>query len=189
MKADFFAAVRGMRPLMAVLFLGVCLSCTEIFEPSIEGAVLVVNAPYPGATSTNYNQTFWWEEVEGALSYQLQIASPGFDSVRVLRLDTVLTVNKITVSLAPGVYEWRLRALNGSSRTPFVTYRLQIDTSALSEQSVELLQPGDDALLKANQAFRWEPLFGTKLYRFQIDTAAFADETQILFEKTTARPS
>lgn len=158
-------------------------SCSEVFEYSIAQEQVVILSPGPDYRTNNYTLTFWWEKVEGATRYELQVVSPRFDSVRTLAVDTVVAGNKFACSLAPGTYQWRLRAVNGSSRTEYFTRTLYIDATALPAQAVLLTGPADNAALNASAAFRWETLYGAQRYRLQVDSLNFAAGAAPLFDQ------
>ena len=57
-------------------------SCKEFIEPSIAKRQVVLEAPVDQYQSTKYTVNFWWNGVEDALAYRLQVVTPGFDSMR-----------------------------------------------------------------------------------------------------------
>ncbi|NQX41302.1 hypothetical protein SAMN05421820_107156 [Pedobacter steynii] len=167
--------------LFAILFIG----CKEFIEPSIDRKNVVLLAPSNGAESSIYNQTFWWEEVEDALKYRLQLVTPSFDKTTRLLLDTVIRTNKFKFPLDPGQYEWRVRAENGSSKTAYVSASFTIHLSSIKQQQVQLLAPANHAVTtEASAIFKWSSLYGANKYRLQIDTNNFADESQLFLDKT-----
>ena len=50
------------------------MSCTrDIVEINLEGKYVAVIAPQENYVTTTLTHTFWWEELEGATGYELQI--------------------------------------------------------------------------------------------------------------------
>lgn len=160
-------------------------ACSDAIEDDLGKKSLTVLAPANNAINPNYVQTFWWEYVDDASSYQLQIVKPSFDSVLTLILDTTITLNKFNISLQPGNYQWRIRAKSGSSETAFVTRNLSVVESSLIGQT--LLTSGPSTGLESNiltHTFLWQSLFGATRYRIQIDTLSFSDEVDLVYNNT-----
>lgn len=169
--------------LLAMFFIG----CKEFIEPSIEKKNVVLLAPANGVESIIYDQTFWWEEVEDALKYRLQIVTPNFGAPARMIVDTLIKGNKFNQSLDPGEYEWRVRAENGSSQTRYTTSSFIIHPSSMALQQVQLSAPANNATTnQATNVFKWLKLFGADKYRLQIDTNNFSDETTLFLDKTIA---
>lgn len=167
--------------LLAFFFLG----CKEFIEPSIAKKNIVPLSPANGIESSKYSQTFWWEEVEDALKYRLQVATPNFDRPERLMLDTLIERNKFNYTLDPGQYEWRVRAENGSSYTAYGKASFVIYPTSIKIQQVQLESPSNNTLTnQASTLFKWMKLFGADKYRLQIDTNNFADETVLFVDKT-----
>ena len=108
-------------------------ACEDIFEPDLEDKIVQIIAPEDGLQTVRQTNTFWWEYVEGALEYNLQIVNPSFDYILKLELDTNITENQFTYTLTPGSYQWRVSAFNFSSATPYTMHTLTIiDTTGQS---------------------------------------------------------
>lgn len=108
--------------LVFIMLSFVC--CTDIFERDLSDHKVELISPADELTTKEYNNTFWWNFVDGSLWYELQVASPTFSYTTSLELDTILETNNFQFSLQPGVYQWRVRAFNGSSSTRFTTNSL-----------------------------------------------------------------
>jgi hypothetical protein len=180
-----------MKRLRLVYFLLLsCLAfsrCSEFIEPSISGGQVTLNAPANGALSANYTMNFWWGEVDGALNYRLQVVTPGFDTLQALVADTLIKSNKIALTLAPGNYQWRVRAENGSTQTPYsAARRFTIASSSIKQQKVQLGAPANNYLTNlAPLALSWNSLYGATRYRLQIDTNSFTDTTRLVYNQAT----
>ena len=162
-------------------------SCSEFIEPSISDDQVILHSPAAGFETNKYSQSFWWEEVENARTYRLQVVSPSFDNVGFLALDTLISSNKFNFTLEPGVYQWRVRAENSGSETAWVSRTFTIHESSITAQQVQIIGPG--ATLITNQAslnFRWYSLYGANKYRLQIDTNDFADEATMVYNSAGA---
>lgn len=159
--------------------------CKEFIEPSIAKRNVIQMAPANGSESSQYNQTFWWEPVEDALKYRLQVVSPDFEKTSKLILDTLLTTNKFNYTLDPGNYEWRVRAENGSSQTVYTRAAFLIYASSIKEQQVQLQLPANNTLTNQSlNTFSWLKLFGADKYILQIDTNNFVNESKLFLNET-----
>ncbi|WP_317897773.1 hypothetical protein [Aurantibacillus circumpalustris] len=156
------------------------LGCSKDFiVEDISKKSLVINAP-ANNTATTLNQiTFWWDELDGAEKYNLQIVKPDFTNTIQLMLDTNITVNKFNYTFKPGSYQWRVKATNAGHSTTFQVFSIKIDTTSdLSEQSVGLLSPANGAVTgNTLVTFNWSPISVAKKYRLQINSGLVLDTT------------
>lgn len=161
-------------------------ACKAIIEPDISNRKVTIHTPGSGAQLSNYNVGFWWDEMGDAFDYRLQVVSSRFDSAAVLVLDTVVKTSKFYVNLAPGNYQWRVRAENGSSHTAFAgPNNFTVLYGSLKQQHLQVISPS--ANLITNQGtvnFSWGTLYGATQYHLQIDTANFADEQHLFLDKS-----
>lgn len=155
--------------------------CSEIFEESISGKTVVLTSPQDSAISRDYVPVFQWEKLDGALKYRLQIAKPSFDSIYDLIKDTIITANKLRVSIGPGKYQWRVKAMNGSSETAYSVRSIQIDSTSIGEQVVLTTLPATDSISAQSQVlFQWEQLVDGVTYQIQVDTVNFDEQNLIV---------
>lgn len=165
----------------------VLMGCKEFIEPSIEKREVKLLAPANRSEGTQYSQTFWWEGVEDALKYRLQVVTPNFEAASRLILDTVINLDKFNFTLEPGNYEWRVRAENGSSQTAYSKSSFVIHPSTIEEQKVQLVSPANNFVTnQSSTVFKWLALYGADTYQIQIDTSNFEDETKLFLDKTTS---
>jgi hypothetical protein len=159
-----------------LIFAGLWNSCEDIIEEDLGNNLVTILSPSDSLHSEISSITFWWEKLEGAEGYNLQIAKPSFLNVSQLCLDTNITSDKFIFSLIPGQYQWRIKAYNGSSCTEYVTYNLSIDSTAdLSGQTIILLSPTDkDTTNKTTFTFKWDTLYNADDYRIDICTPDFS---------------
>ncbi len=117
----------------AILFSLILSGCVDMFEPDISTSNVILLSPYNGMESDTSSISFWWDTVEFATEYQLQIVSPDLSMIEKLCLDTFLIDNQLVYNLEPGDYEWRVRARNASSETNYVTAAFTVKQSGDEE--------------------------------------------------------
>jgi hypothetical protein len=167
------------------LLLGLVLvSCSDIIEKDLSNESVVLIAPGNGLQTTINSNQYIWNALDGALEYNLQIATPDFNLVQLMVLDTTISTNKTNITLNPGVYEWRVKAINGSSETDYSTYQLTIDTTAdLSSMPLLLISPPNLSITSNTSIeYRWTAIGIAEGYRLEITNAdglneVFLDET------------
>lgn len=149
-------------------------SCKDIVSTNLSKSSVTILAPANNYVSKDYTILFWWEEVEGAEHYNVQIVKPSFTSGQQLVADTTLSGNKYAITLTPGKYQWRVKALNNSSSTDYLTYNLSIDSSQnLSSQSVIIISPTNNIYVnKLTQSFSWLQVQNATEYLFRITTTS-----------------
>lgn len=166
---------KQLQYLLAIVFVAFTFSCTDIFEHDLSDDVVTLIAPSNGVVTQFAVQTFWWEEVDFANGYELQVVSERFDSIVQVILDTTVTGNQFSHTLYPGIFQWRVRAINGSSETEFTTYDLTVDTAAgLTGQTVLLSSPSNGSYFNSlTNEFTWQALSGATGYRIQLSDDGF----------------
>ena len=92
---------------------------------------VVLLAPKEQTELSTGTVVFSWETVEDATHYQLQVASPNFESARQGVIDTLVSSRNFSFDLTPEVYQWRLRALNSAYETPYVGHRFRVVSQEL----------------------------------------------------------
>lgn len=95
------------------------LGCETALEKPLEKDSVILLSPKDSLLTSTISQTFYWELLDGAAEYQLQVVSPGFSAIERLIKDTVMNGTQFTIDLAKGDYEWRVRGLNYSSASRF----------------------------------------------------------------------
>lgn len=155
--------------LILIVFLSFT-GCEDIFEKDISKERIILLSPPDSLVTTIMLQSFWWEEVEGADYYTLQIVSPSFSQIIQLLTDTNVYSTKFNFSLLPGIYEWRVKAVNFGYSSPFSVNRLIIDsTPDISHQTIRLIVPPDyDTTNFISILFDWEGLYNADNYNFQL---------------------
>ncbi len=176
--------------LGAILLLGI--SCDDVLETNIERREVFLIAPGDSAVLSSDTVSLWWEHLDGARSYQVRMASPSLASPAGFVMDSVTTANFIMLSLAPGDYEWEVRAMNNGYSTDYFYRTFTVDTSGtatesqdISALSIEVLLPGDMAVLDvASVAFWWTPLEGAEEYELLAVSPDFTAPQTILVDST-----
>ena len=169
--------------LFLILSLAMALSsCDDIIEPSISKSQVNLEAPADQYTSTSYTINFWWDKVDHALTYHLQVVTPSFASPGSLVLDTIIKSNTFSSTFFPGKYQWSISAENGSSQTSFTPPRnFTVAATSIKQQSVLLNAPANNSLTNQSAViFQWGGLYGATQYRLEVDTNNFVNESAVV---------
>lgn len=162
--------MRGFILFCLVIGLSMITSCDDIIEKKLTGKTVSILSPPNGGTLPTSAVTLWWNEVAGATKYNIQVVRPSFSNIQFLILDSMVSGDKYVLSLQPGAYEWRIKALNFSTETIFFTFSFSVDSSLnLSNQSIQLLSPVNNYISnQLSHTFSWSPVFYADDYRFEI---------------------
>ena len=112
--------------LVILATVGLLQSCNDIIEANLSNTSLTVLAPVDNLVTTDSIHVFAWQTLDGSKNYQIQIVSPKFDSVTNFIIDTTTSKTNFTYKLTPKRYQWRVRALNNNSQSPYITRNLTI---------------------------------------------------------------
>ena len=146
-------------------------SCSAVFEKPLTDKSIEIYTPADSFKTKKYTQQFYWEKVDGATNYRLQIAQPGFASIQGMLMDSITTSNSISFTLSPGEYEWRLRAQNGGSETAYFTRKLFIVETAFEERPMTVTLPASSKVTYVSDVeFDWIAVTGAEKYMIEIDT-------------------
>lgn len=144
-----------------VIFALVLPACKKDFiVENIEDKTITINAPSNNLVTTGNKITFWWEELDGAEKYNIQVVKPTFTSITEIIADTNIIGTKYSLTLQPGSYQWRIKATNAGGSTAYQTYNLKVDTTSnLSSLTVSIINPIAN-FLTGNQKvnFSWNSL-------------------------------
>jgi len=168
-------SVKISKWLVAVAAAGILVSCNDFFVRDISSQQVVLTSPSDSTVTTLYTQEFVWEELNGADNYQLQIAYPSFSSIQFFVLDTVVTDNRLTYTLSPGTYQWRVRATNSSYESQYSNpFTITIDTTSdLTFQLVALNSPAAGIFLNdTTPTFSWQSMSIATSYNIIIKTGS-----------------
>lgn len=160
-----------LKHFSAILLIFIMISCTKDFiVKDIKNSVVTIIAPADNLSTPNNQITFWWEEVDGAENYDIQIVKPSFSSVQQLIVDTTVVGTKFNHTFTPGTYQWRIRASNSGGSTAYFTRTLTIDTTSnMNLVSVSLVAPADHSVTANNSVtFSWNPLTSADYYELTL---------------------
>jgi hypothetical protein len=148
---------------LGVLMTVVLAACAVFTVPNIETSIVVPVAPANGIKTVTQTQTFFWNYIDGADGYDLQIVSPRFDSIAQFILDTNIIKNSFVYTLLPGHYEWWVIGYNSAyttMRNTIFSLTITIDsTDNLANQKVVLQSPENNIYTNdVNVQFKWDLL-------------------------------
>lgn len=154
--------------LLALILLAACTK--DFITKDIRKQTVNIVAPADSLKTPNNTITFWWDEVDGAEKYNLQIVKPDFNAIQQLIVDTNVVGTKFIQTLIPGTYQWRIRATNNAGNTEYVTRTLIIDTTSnLSNVMVASLLPNNNYLTgNKTISFSWSPLSAATYYEIEV---------------------
>ncbi len=160
--------IKNLFYLLAIIFITSCGS--DFIEADISKQNVNILTPSSGYASVVASVDFRWEAVKGALKYHLQVAKPSFASLQQISLDTMVTKTNFTFSFTSGQYEWKIRAMNGSSNTNYTYSKFSVDSGLdISKQGVTLKFPKNDSITnKLIQKFEWDPMPNALRYLLEI---------------------
>ncbi len=161
------------------------LSCEEVLiEEDLSDKTIVIIAPVDSTAVRNTSVTFSWEEVGQATSYRLQVAQPSFENASQIVLDTSVTATNFNTNLIRNEYQWRVRAQNSGSATPYVTAGFTIiENEDFSAIEVILESPVDNEITNMDTGIelKWQFVTDATLYRVQL----LDNSNQVIQEETT----
>ena len=161
-----------MKYLLMFLMMWAIAGCTLIFEDDLSTQKVPLLSPPNGYRSPTQTQTFVWDSLPGVSQYRFQLVSQRFDFIEQYVLDTILSGTRLTLSLLPKAYEWRVIGRNNSSETDADPWALTIvqDTS-LVNQLVNLIAPTPGTIYPTDSvAFLWVSLALADQYQLQVAT-------------------
>lgn len=140
---------------LVITLLFVSIGCSDFIEEDIEEDILVLLGPADGVETETQVLTFWWNYLDGASAYRLQIVSPNFENMVSLELDTLITGNSFLDTLYPGNFEWRVRAENSAYYTEYTSSSLIIleDENTSEDATVWVSPIGNTMVKNTNLAF------------------------------------
>lgn len=157
--------------ISAIMLIFIMISCTKDFiVKDIKNKTVTIIAPADGLNTPNNLITFWWEELDGAENYNIQIVKPSFSSVQQLIVDTLVVGTKFNHTFTPGTYQWRIKASNAGGSTDYFTRTLTIDTTSnMNLVSVSLIAPSNYSVTASNNVlFSWNPLASADHYELTV---------------------
>ena len=107
--------------LLISVFLLIITSCEAVFIKNISNKTVVLISPSDKVEVSTGEVNFNWNFLEDAEVYQLQIASPNFETPTQILLDTITDKTTFKKELVIGEYEWRVKAKNSEYETSYST--------------------------------------------------------------------
>jgi hypothetical protein len=164
-------------------------SCNDFIEEDLDNDYVTILAPQDNLVTTSSTISFYWEQIQGASKYRIQVVKPSFAAVSVFLVDTLVSGTFFSHVFTPGVYQWRIRGENAGSQTPYVTRAFQVDsTMDLSGQQLILLAPSTDyADSGSSVSFNWYGLYNATQYTWALKnyTGTFGGATAVPAQTTT----
>lgn len=152
------------------LFLTFVTACSDVVEKDVSDEYVKLVAPGNGVKLNESSVFFYWDDHEDARNYRIQVATPNFQAVQRLVLDSLTSQNQYQLNLSPGNYQWRVRIENNEELSPYVSRSFEVDSNDnISNVKPVLRLPLSNHYSKEdNFQFTWEPVFGATLYKFRI---------------------
>lgn len=171
-----------LKSFSLILFVAFFCCCQDLLVNDISDQEIEAYSPKDSISITTTNVTFWWESLDDATQYNIQVVSPSFNSIQKLWYDSIITSNKIELALSPGIFEWRIKAINDISETKFTSNSFRIDsTMNLNNQTLILYSPINGAALNSDSiTFRWSKLYNADNYKFVLTN----HENKTILEQT-----
>ncbi|PCI94574.1 MAG: hypothetical protein COB15_13715 [Flavobacteriales bacterium] len=153
-------------------------SCDDFVEKDIENEAISLLSPKNNLLTIQPTHTFWWDLLEGAEVYNMQIVEGTFSAVTYLVLDTTINNNKFSVTLYPGSFQWRVRGQNNGGETHYTTFNLTIDSTLdISNIHVPLSLPLDNEITNSDSiTFTWQSITGADVYNIEIHDGAWGTQ-------------
>lgn len=165
-----------------LLFIVFVFSCDDFFVEDISMMQIQLKTPTAGYQTEDRKISFRWDDVPKAVSYKLEVVSPGFSLDHKLVFEKRLSSAKFDTILTTGGYEWRVKAMNSASETDFVSSSFTIlPPFNISTKVITLTSPPDQAIFKdRNVDFHWEALSGSSYYSFKIKKTNWTGDSVVV---------
>ncbi len=152
------------------------VACDDFIEKNIEDDYITLIAPANNLTTIQLTHTFWWDWLDGAEYYNMQIVEGSFSGVTNFVLDTIISDNKFVYTLYPGSFQWRVRGENNGGVTNFTTFNLTIDSSLnISTQQIILASPADNYITNNDLiTITWNFLLNADDYQIEVHQTTWA---------------
>jgi len=111
---------------------------------------LALVSPVNQTVTNQANLTFLWQSLANAESYKFQISQPDFSNSTFLVEEATIDTDSYSTTLEEGAYEWRVRAENDLSVSPYTTYQLVIDLTPPDAPLLTSPASGDTLSLPIN---------------------------------------
>lgn len=166
----------------------ICMSCEEVlFEEDLSDKTTTLVAPSDGATVENTSVTFSWDAVDQATEYRLQLAQPSFENATQIVVDTVVSSTSFNTTLVKNEYQWKVRAQNSGSNTPYAIASFKvIESEDFTVRKVLLVAPQNEGIVNTTATnLQWQEVTDATLYRIQL----LNQSNEVITDKTTTDTS
>lgn len=180
----------GKSPLCICVLLALTLtfsSCEEIlFEQDITNTNPEILAPKENAVWNSSTVLFQWSAVEGATSYEVQLASPNFENAGQIVFNIIVEETSYSEELPPKNYEWRVRAKNSGYSSAFTSARFKVENNEdFSSEKVALIFPPNNHISnKSKNTLEWQEVDNAQIYRVQV-----LENSELILEETSTTNS
>ena len=176
--------------LITFLCIFILSGCLDILAPDLQEEEVIVLGPKEDFISNQQSVTFWWEEIElEDISYELEVVKPNFSDAEELVFKEIIDDTKVTKTLLPGIYQWRINAILNNDEISSEIFNLEISTdstSDLSNQVITLVDPAADLITnKTTLDFLWQDLVNVENYYIQVATPDFSNSTFLVADSRT----
>lgn len=107
--------------IISILIVFVFFSCEAIFIEDLSEKEVVLLAPSNESVISLDTISFDWQKVNEATFYTFQVASPSFENLNQIVVDSITSSLHLKISLNKGSYEWRIKASNSEFETLYST--------------------------------------------------------------------
>lgn len=154
-------------------------ACDDFIEEDIDNESISLLAPKNNLTTVKLTHTFWWDWLEGAETYNMQIVEGTFSSAVNFVMDTLVSKNKFDVTLYPGTFQWRVRGENNGGVTDYSTFNVVIDSTLdIGSLQVVLSTPADNFITNSlTVSLAWQSLLNADDYQVEIHQDTWAGAT------------
>lgn len=159
-----------MKTISKILLIAIAIvfySCDDILEEDITDDVIQTSYPQNNQQITSNVVNFQWNKLKGADDYRVQVFAANQNIV----LDSLVSQNNFTATLAAGNYQWRVRGENFAytSAYSYSANFTMIESDDLGQQQVILSNPSNNFYTNSsNITLSWENLNAADTYTFQL---------------------
>lgn len=179
--------------ILFVVIVFVLISCEGVFlEEDLTDEKITLVAPSDNSElESDDDFNFYWEDLDVESSYQIQIATPNFETPQEIIVDSTTTNYQLSLSLDAGTYQWRVRAKNdvySSEYSPAFNFSIEESTNGntdITNEVIVLISPSDNSELESsdNYDFYWEELEDVVTdYQIQIAKPDFDNPLEVIVD-------
>jgi len=107
------------KTIFTVFVILILAACNEVVIDDLSDKEVVLRAPVDGFSSNDGMLSFWWDEVDQATEYRIQIAEPDFTNTNRLIIDSTVSSTQLALNIPTGTYQWQVRAQNSAFATSY----------------------------------------------------------------------